>query len=62
MFKNYVYKSRVFTFGLLMSLFMMLTAPFTNLNNLSNAMAQGYDYNYHEERKYNKIPNRRKQI
>ncbi|HEX7142826.1 MAG TPA: hypothetical protein VF222_10160 [Nitrososphaeraceae archaeon] len=49
-------KSRVFTFGLLMSLLMMLTAPFANLNILSNAMAQGYNENYYEDRKYSKYP------
>ena len=52
-----MYKSRLFTFGLLMSLFMILTAPFANLNILSNpAMAQGYNDNYSEDRKYSKYP------
>src|SRR5687767_2919177 len=46
----------VFTFGLLMSLLMMLTTPFANLNILSNATAQGYNDNYYEERKYSKYP------
>jgi hypothetical protein len=45
----------VFTFGLLISL-LMLTAPFANLNILSNASAQGYNDNYYEERKYSKYP------
>jgi Collagen triple helix repeat (20 copies) len=31
-----------------MSLFMMLTAPFANLNILSNATAQGYNENYYD--------------
>lgn len=56
MFKIDMQKSRVFTFGLLMSLLMMLTAPFANLNILSNAMAQGYNENYYEDRKYSKYP------
>ncbi len=57
MFKNDVHKSRIFTFGLLTSLFMILTAPFANLNILSNsAMAQGYNKNYFEEKKYSKNP------
>jgi len=57
MFKNDVNKSRIFTFGLLTSLFMILTAPFANLNILSNsAMAQGYNENYFEEKKYSKNP------
>ena len=57
MFKNDVHKSRIFTFVLLTSLFMILTAPFANLNFLSNsAMAQGYNENYFEEKKYSKNP------
>ena len=56
MFKIDMQKSRVFTFGLLMSLLMMLPAPFANLNILSNAMAQGYNENYYEDRKYSKYP------
>ena len=51
-----MHKSRVFTFGLLTSLFMILTAPFANLNILSNAMAQGYNENYYEDKKYSKYP------
>ena len=39
-----------------MSLLMMLTTPFANLNILSNATAQGYNDNYYEERKYSKYP------
>ena len=36
---------------------MILTAPFANLNFLSNsAMAQGYNENYFEEKKYSKNP------
>jgi hypothetical protein len=36
---------------------MIFTAPFTNLNILSNpAMAQGYNENYSEDRKYSKYP------
>ena len=39
-----MHKARVFSFGLITSLFMILTAPFANLNILSNtAMAQEYD-------------------
>ncbi len=50
-------KKSVFTFGLLISLFMILTAPFANLNILSNpAMAQGYKENYSEDKKYSKYP------
>ena len=57
MFKNDVHKSRIFTFVLLTSLFMILTAPFANLNILSNsAMAQGYNENYSEDKKYSKYP------
>lgn len=56
MFKIDMQKSRVFTFGLLMSLLMMLTAPFANLNILSNALVQGYNENYYEDRKYSKYP------
>ena len=59
MFKNGVHKSRLFTFGLLMSLFMILTAPFVNINIFSNATAQGYNENYYEDRKYSKYPTRR---
>ena len=52
-----MHKSRVFTFGLLTSLFMILTAPFVNLNILSTpAMAQGYNENYSEDNKYSKYP------
>ena len=50
-----VHKSRLFTFGLLTSL-LMLTAALANLNNLSNATAQGYNENYYEDRKYSKYP------
>ena len=39
-----------------MSLFMMLTAPFANLNIFSNATAQGYNENYSEDKKYSKYP------
>ena len=39
-----------------MSLFMILTAPFANLNILSNATAQGYNENYYDDRKYSKYP------
>lgn len=56
MFKIDMQKSRVFTFGHLMSLLMMLPAPFANLNILLNAMAQGYNENYYEDRKYSKYP------
>ena len=50
-----MYKSRLFTFGLLMSLFMILTAPFANLNILSNSvMAQEYDKN--GDSSYSQIP------
>ena len=34
----------------------MLTAALSNLNNLSNATAQGYNENYYEDRKYSKYP------
>ncbi|HET9807264.1 MAG TPA: VCBS repeat-containing protein [Nitrososphaeraceae archaeon] len=50
-----MYKSWVFTFGLLTSLFMIITATFANLNILPNpAMAQGYD-NY-DDNKYSQYP------
>ena len=40
-----------------MSLFMILTAPFANLNILSNpAMAQEYNENYSEDKKFSKYP------
>ena len=54
--------SRVFTFGLLMSLFMILTAPFANSDIVSHpAMAQGYDNNnynnyYGDNDMYSKYP------
>ena len=61
-----MHKSRrpIFTFGLLTSLFMiLLTAPFANLNILSNtaAMAQDYDNNNHnnyygDDNKYSQYP------
>ena len=35
---------------------MILTAPFANLNILSNATAQGYNENYYDDRKYSKYP------
>ena len=46
-----------------MSLFMILTAPFANLNILSNpAMAQGYNENYSDDNKYSNIQLNDKQI
>ena len=39
---------------------MILTAPFVNLNILSNAPAQGYHENHYEDRNYNKYPTDKK--
>ena len=35
---------------------MILIAPFANLNILSNVMAQGYNENYSDDKKYSKYP------